>query len=72
MNAFLFNGNISKFYKNEITLKRVFDILIEMVSIKYASEIYIYHDVSWISNFLFYPICYNKNKIKIQNLMNYE
>jgi hypothetical protein len=67
MNAF--SNNID--YKSNITSKmlqdRLLDICAEMISIQKSKKIYFIHDVTWISNFLFYPICISKNTIELIN-----
>jgi hypothetical protein len=66
MNAFTNNyaaGNIS----NEVLTERMVNICSEMCSIKNSSKIYLIHDVSWISNFLFYAISTTNNKIELIN-----
>jgi hypothetical protein len=66
MNAYtnnIFNLNIDSNILNE----RLLSIASEFVSIKNASKIYYISDLGWLSNFLFYAICYKKNKIELIN-----
>jgi len=64
MNAF-FNGRINKNIESEILIERVKDIFTEMVSITNSKQIFYVYDISWISNFLFYPLGVKENKIPI-------
>lgn len=66
MNAFTYRTQSNQFNK-EILNERLLDIATELVSIQNAKKIYYLHDVYWISNFLFYPICITKNKIPLIN-----
>jgi len=66
MNAFT-NGWDDKGISNEILTERMLDICSEIISIQKASKIYFLHDISWISNFLFYPICIRKNEVELVN-----
>ena len=66
MNAFT-NGWDNKNIETDVLTERMFDICAEIISIQKASKIYFLHDISWISNFLFYPICVRKNKIELIN-----
>jgi len=66
MNAFT-NGWDERGISTEILNERILDICAELASVKNTSKIYFIHDVSWISNFLFYPICFTNNKIELIN-----
>lgn len=66
MNAFT-NYYATKNFDSSVLIKRLQNICVEMVSVKSANKIYYLHDVNWISNFLFYSVCYNKNKIQLVN-----
>jgi hypothetical protein len=70
MNAFT-NGVTTGNIENDILTERMIDICAEIISIQKASKIYFLHDISWISNFLFYPICLNQNKVKLVNKNNW-
>ena len=66
MNAFT-NGYDSRNLKTEILNERMLEICAEIASISKVSKIFCLHDVSWISNFLFYPICKRNNEIELIN-----
>jgi len=66
MNAFT-NGWDGGNTDNGILTERLLEICAELASVKYASKIYFIHDVSWVSNFLFYSICVTENKIELIN-----
>ena len=66
MNAFT-NGWSNKNLTTEVLNERLIDICAELASIQKSSKIFFCHDVSWISNFLFYSICVTQNKIELIN-----
>jgi len=53
---------------DDILLNRLFDIAAEMVLVSHSNEIYTFNDYSWISQFLFYPICLRRDTIKLTNI----
>lgn len=64
MNAFT-NGLNHKNIKSEVLKDRLFDICTEIFSIKKSSKIFFVHDLGWLSNFLFFPLCLTENKIEL-------
>lgn len=66
MNAFtngLYYGNLD----DNILEDRLRNIFAEMVSIRKSKKIIFAYDISWISNFLFYPLSVSNNKIELIN-----
>jgi hypothetical protein len=43
------------------------NICAELISVQNASKIYFIHDISWLSNFLFYAISVKNNTIELIN-----
>lgn len=66
MNAFT-NGLGKPEIKSEILISRIKEIFSEMVSIRKATNIFYVYDISWISNFVFYPLVTSENKIFLIN-----
>jgi len=65
-NAFT-NGWYGNEIEDSVLINRLQSIFAEMVSIEKCSKIYYLYDISWVSNFLFYPMCSSKNKIELIN-----
>lgn len=73
-NLSLFSNDHSYYHHNrnipnDVLLDRLYDNLAEMVSVSYTNKIFLFTKFSWISNFLYYGLCMNKNKVDF-NLIN--
>jgi hypothetical protein len=49
----------------DFMLNRLYDNLAEMISVKNCNEILYHTNFSWVSNFIYYGLCFNKKSNKI-------